>query len=114
MSRQTAPLTSRLGHSIIRATLAACACSAVAAAQATDTVNAAAACEGRYVRQVQVQTRRPEFRSQMQQIWQRVARTLGMHHETTSPGLVRRFVTLDPGKRCTAFRVAESERILRA
>jgi hypothetical protein len=106
-------MTPRLG-SMIRVTLAACALSAVAAAQAPDTVRAAPVCEGRYVTQVQVQTLRPEFRGRLQQLWQRVARTLGMHHETTSPGLVRRFVTLDPGKRCTAFRVAESERILRA
>ena len=37
-----------------------------------------------------------------------------MHHATTNEGLVRRFVTLDPGLACTEFRRSESERILRA
>jgi hypothetical protein len=45
--------------------------------------------------------------------WRRVARAIGLHHETTSPGLVRRFVSLDPGRGCTEFRREESERILR-
>jgi len=37
-----------------------------------------------------------------------------LHHQTTAQGLVRRFVTLEPGMRCTEFRRSESERILRA
>src|SRR5439155_12422725 len=46
--------------------------------------------------------------------WRKIARSIGLHHQTTSTGLVRRFVTLDPGDRCTEFRRTESQRILRA
>jgi hypothetical protein len=46
--------------------------------------------------------------------WRKLAHGLGLHHENTSEGLVRRFVTLDPGLGCTEFRRSESERILRA
>lgn len=71
------------------------------------------ACEGAPVSVVQVETNRPQF-SGMRAWWRKIARALGLHHETTAPGIVRRFVTLDPGKRCTEFRREESERILRA
>lgn len=46
--------------------------------------------------------------------WRKLARSVGLHHQTTAPGLIRRFVSLDPGRRCTEFRRSESERILRA
>ena len=46
--------------------------------------------------------------------WRNFARALGLHHTNTSEGLVRRFVSLDPGRQCTEFRRSESERILRA
>lgn len=74
---------------------------------------AQAPCEGVPVSSIQVETHRPRF-SGVLAWWRRLARALGLHHDTTSPGLVRRFVTLDPGRRCTDFRREESERILRA
>jgi len=70
-------------------------------------------CDGLSVRAVDVETSRPTFRGAMGW-WRKTARALGLHHETTSEGLVRRFVSLDPGKQCTEFRRSESERILRA
>ncbi len=70
-------------------------------------------CEGLPVRAVHVETLRPAFRGAMNW-WRQVARGLGLHHETTARGLVRRFVSLESGRPCTEFRRAESERILRA
>jgi hypothetical protein len=72
-----------------------------------------AACEGQPVRTVEVDTERPSFDGALG-LWRKAARAIGLHHQTTSPGLVRRFVSLDPGMRCTEFRRSESERILRA
>ena len=71
------------------------------------------ACEGSIVQAVEVETERPSFRGALG-LWRKAARAVGLHHQTTSPGLVRRFVSLDPGMRCTEFRRSESERILRA
>ena len=70
-------------------------------------------CDGLRVDSVSVETSRPSFRGAMGW-WRKIARAVGLHHETTSQGLVRRFVSLDPGKSCTEFRRTESERILRA
>lgn len=72
-----------------------------------------ASCEGIPVSQVTVETVRPEFQGPMRW-WRKFARQLGLHHQTTHAGLIRRFVTLEPGEPCTEFRRSESERILRA
>ena len=80
------------------------------AAQSADTVTT---CEGLPVHAVDVETSRPEFRGALG-LWRKVARFFGLHHQTTAQGLVRRFVSLDPGRDCTEFRRSESERILRA
>jgi hypothetical protein len=78
--------------------------------QAADTTRH---CDGMTVRSVDVETNRPKFTGAMAW-WRNVARRLGLHHETTAQGLVRRFVSLDRGQECTEFRRSESERILRA
>jgi hypothetical protein len=70
-------------------------------------------CDGATVLSVAVDTRRPHFRGALAW-WRKVARAIGLHHETTNRGLVRRFVSLDQGRECTEFRRSESERILRA
>jgi hypothetical protein len=70
-------------------------------------------CDGRGVLSVGVEAERPAFRGALGW-WRKIARSVGLHHQTTSLGLVRRFVTLDPGQACTEFRRSESERILRA
>src|SRR5438874_1898468 len=79
-------------------------------AQAADTT---ARCDGVAVQRVDVQTDRPKFQGTLAW-WRRIAHSLGLHHATTNEGLVRRFVSLDPGLACTEFRRSESERILRA
>lgn len=70
-------------------------------------------CDGLPVSSVVVDAERPTFRGAFAW-WRKFARAAGLHHETTSEGLIKRFVTLDPGERCTEFRRSESERILRA
>jgi hypothetical protein len=79
-------------------------------AQATDST---ARCDGMSVQSVDVQTHRPAFRGALAW-WRKAANTIGLHHQTTTEGVVRRFVSLDPGLGCTEFRRSESERILRA
>ncbi|MEX2178476.1 MAG: hypothetical protein WD801_07180 [Gemmatimonadaceae bacterium] len=70
-------------------------------------------CDGLPVAAVEVDAGRPDFSGTMRW-WRAFARQMGLHHHTTENGLIRRFVTLDPGRPCTEFRRAESERILRA
>lgn len=70
-------------------------------------------CEGMGVRSIAVETAKPEFRGAAG-TWRKFARALGLHHHTTNKGVVRRFVSLDPQRRCTEFRRTESERILRS
>lgn len=72
-----------------------------------------APCEGVPISAVDVESRRPAFRGVLAW-WRKAARAIGLHHENTSTGLIRRFVTLDPGRPCTEFRRSETERILRA
>lgn len=74
---------------------------------------AQAPCEGLPVSSVEVEARRPVFRGVLAW-WREAARAVGLHHENTSEGLIRRFVTLNPGRPCTEFRRTETERILRA
>lgn len=70
-------------------------------------------CDGLTVDSVDVETHRPPFLGAMAW-WRKLARSVGLHHQTTSRGLVRRFVSLDAGRACTEFRRSESQRILRA
>ena len=83
--------------------------SQLAAQAAPDTT----ACDGLLVDAIKVETTRPAFKGALGW-WRKAAKAVGLHHQTTSPGLVRRFVTLDPGHMCTEFRRSESERILRS
>jgi hypothetical protein len=80
---------------------------------AQDTLAAQLQCEGLNVTEIDIDANRPEFRGALAW-WRKFARGLGLHHETTEPALIRRFVTLYPGRPCTEFRLSESERILRA
>ena len=94
------------------AVLLALALSRALPAQDTSSVGGGP-CAGLQVTEIAIDAGRPDFRG-IFAWWRKFARFLGLHHETTEPGLIRRFVTLDPGRPCTEFRRAESERILRA
>ena len=70
-------------------------------------------CNGQTVSSIDVDARRPSFGGAGAR-WRRIARSLGLHHTTTREDVVRRFLALEVGGRCTELRRAESERILRA
>ena len=70
-------------------------------------------CTGELVSRVDIQPSPPPFSGAAKK-WRAAAQALGLHHATTSPDVVSAFLSLVPGRPCTAFRRAESERVLRA
>lgn len=70
-------------------------------------------CKGQIITRIEVHTR-PPFDIEGSQVQQRLARRLTEIHATTNPEIIRRFLALKPGDRCTELRRSESERILRA
>jgi hypothetical protein len=79
---------------------------------AQDALPAAPACAGRTVSAVVVTTRAPSFLAFPRRL-RPLARGAGLHHTTTRPDVVRRFLLLRAGEPCTERRRAESERVLR-
>ena len=71
------------------------------------------ACSGEIVSRVDIQPSPPPFAGAARK-WQAAARTVGLHHATTTAKVVSAFLSLAPGKACTERRRAESERVLRA
>ena len=69
-------------------------------------------CEGRVINEIRVTAMRPPFTGEAK-YWRQVARSLGLHHRTTDTAVVRRFLALETGGRCTDFRMRESARLLR-
>jgi hypothetical protein len=65
------------------------------------------------VSRIEVHTR-PPFEIGGSKMQQRLARQVTALHATTNPEIIRRFLELQPGERCTELRRSESERILRA
>ena len=76
------------------------------------TPRTAAPCEGRVINEIRVTAMRPPFTGEAK-YWRQVARSLGLHHRTTDTAVVRRFLALETGGRCTDFRIRESARLLR-
>ena len=72
-----------------------------------------ASCNGQIVSRVDIDAQRPRFGG-MNARWRRFARLFGLHHRTTRDDVVRRFLLMQKGERCSELRRAESERILRA
>ncbi len=70
-------------------------------------------CTGQIVSRVDIQPSPPPFSGAAKK-WRAMAHTIGLHHATTRPSVVEAFLSLAPGKPCTEFRRAESERVLRA
>ena len=71
------------------------------------------ACKGQIVSRIEVHTR-PPFEIGGSKVQQRLARQITELHATTSPEIIRRFLALSPGERCSELKRSESERILRA
>lgn len=69
-------------------------------------------CKGELVSRVDIQPSRPPFAGAARR-WQAAAHAVGLHHATTSPDVISAFLSLVPGRPCTEFRRAESERVLR-
>ena len=80
---------------------------------AADTLGPAVPCRGQRVSAVVVRAGPPDF-SGVARWWPALARTAAELHVTSRDEVVRRFVILLPGQRCSEFRRSESERILRA
>jgi hypothetical protein len=72
-----------------------------------------ASCSGQRVTSVEIDPGRPPFDGSARR-WQTVARAVGLHHATTQPSVIRKYILLHEGDDCTDERRAESERILRA
>ena len=82
------------------------------AASAQARTRASEPCEGRIINEIRVTAMRPPFTGEAK-YWRQVARSLGLHHRTTDTAVVRRFLALETGRRCTDFRMRESARLLR-
>ena len=70
-------------------------------------------CKGELVSRVDIQPSPPPFSGAARK-WRAAAHAVGLHHATTRPDVLSAFLSLAPGRACTEFRRAESERVLRA
>ncbi|HEX3534102.1 MAG TPA: hypothetical protein VHT23_07760 [Gemmatimonadaceae bacterium] len=70
-------------------------------------------CKGERISRIDVESN-PPFRVNGENIWQRAGRFAAKQHVTTKDWIIRRYLALQEGDRCTELRRSESERILRA
>jgi hypothetical protein len=70
-------------------------------------------CKGERITRIDIDAS-PPFRITGNTIWQRAARFAARQHVTTREAVIRRYLALQLGDRCTELRRSESERILRA
>ncbi len=70
-------------------------------------------CKGERVTRIDIDAN-PPFRITGNNIWQRAGRFAAKQHVTTRDAVIRRYLALQLGDRCTEVRRAESERILRS
>ncbi|MGH7602479.1 MAG: hypothetical protein ACRENK_00620 [Gemmatimonadaceae bacterium] len=70
-------------------------------------------CKGERITRIDIDAN-PPFRITGNNVWQRVGRFAAKQHVTTKATVIRRYLALQLGDRCTEVRRAESERILRA
>jgi len=70
-------------------------------------------CKGEVVTRIEIEAN-PPFRVTGNRVWQRAGRFAAKQHMTTKAAVIRRFLALQVGDRCTELRRTESERILRA
>jgi hypothetical protein len=71
------------------------------------------ACKGERISRIDIDAN-PPFRITGNSMWQRVGRFAAKQHATTKESVIRRYLALQLGDKCTEVRRAESERILRA
>jgi hypothetical protein len=70
-------------------------------------------CKGEVITRIDIDPS-PPFRVTGDRIWQRAGRLVAKQHMTTRASVIRRFIALQVGDKCTELRRMESERILRA
>jgi hypothetical protein len=70
-------------------------------------------CKGERISRIDIDAS-PPFRINGTNIWERAGRFAAKQHVTTKESVIRRYLALQLGDRCTEVRRAESERILRA
>jgi hypothetical protein len=70
-------------------------------------------CKGERISRIDIDAS-PPFRITGDNMWQRAGRFVAKQHVTTKEAVIRRYLALQLGDRCTEVRRAESERILRA
>src|SRR5258705_9059823 len=70
-------------------------------------------CKGERITRIDIDAN-PPFRITGNNMWQRFGRFAARQHVTTKDAVIRRYLALQLGDRCTEVRRAESERILRA
>jgi hypothetical protein len=70
-------------------------------------------CKGERISRIDIDAN-PPFRITGNTMWHRAARFAAKQHVTTRDAVIRRYLALQLGDRCTEVRRAESERILRA
>ncbi len=70
-------------------------------------------CKGEVITRIDIESA-PPFRVTGDRIWQRAGRFAARQHITTKASVIRRFIALQEGDRCTELRRTESERILRS
>lgn len=87
--------------------------SRAAAQEAPDSLGPAVRCSGQTVSAVRVRSGPPDFSRVVRRL-RFLQRASTEVHVPTREDVVRRFLLLEPGRPCTEFRRAESERILRA
>ncbi|HEV7389104.1 MAG TPA: hypothetical protein VGN73_10870 [Gemmatimonadaceae bacterium] len=71
------------------------------------------ACKGEPITRIDIDPS-PPFRVSGNSLWQRAGRFVAKQHTTTRESVIRRYLALQLGDRCTEVRRVESERILRA
>lgn len=82
-------------------------------AQAQSLAGVPVPCKGEIVTSIDIDAS-PPFRVTGNAIWQRAGRLAAKQHMTTREPVIRRYLALQVGDRCTELRRGESERILRA
>ena len=87
------------------------ACATAASGQSL--AGAPVPCKGEVVTRIEIEAN-PPFRVTGDRVWHRYARMAAKQHVTTKAAVIRRFLALQVGDRCTELRRTESERILRA
>jgi hypothetical protein len=70
-------------------------------------------CKGERITRIDIDAS-PPFRITGNTVWRRAGRWAARQHTTTRESVIRRYLALQLGDRCTEVRRAESERILRA